>query len=52
MAWELIVLGIVVVVWGAVRLASTLFTWADEIEQQERICDDLSGLSVFDEERP
>jgi hypothetical protein len=52
MHWVLIVLGIVVVVWGAVRLASTLFAWADEIERRERICDDLAGLSVFDEKRP
>jgi hypothetical protein len=46
----MIVLGIVVVVWGAVRLASTLFAWADEIETRERICDDLAGLSVFGED--
>jgi hypothetical protein len=52
MHWELIVLGIVVVVWGAVRLAQTLFAWADEIERRERICDDLARRSVFDEERP
>ena len=50
MAWELIVLGIVVVVWGAVRLAQMLFSWADEIERRERICDDLAGLSVFGED--
>ena len=50
MAWELIVLMIVVVVWGAVRLAQTLFAWADEIERRERICDDLAGLSVFGED--
>jgi hypothetical protein len=47
MAWVLIVLGIVIVVWGAVRLAQTLFAWADEIERRERICDDVARLSVF-----
>jgi hypothetical protein len=47
MAWEMIVLGIVIVAWGAVRLAQTLFAWADEIEQRERICDDVARLSVF-----
>ena len=52
MAWVLIVLGIVIVVWGAVRLAQTLFSWADEIERRERIYDDAACLSVFDEERP
>jgi hypothetical protein len=51
MHWVLIVLMVVVVVWGAVRLASTLFAWADEIERRQ-ICDDAVGLSVFDEERP
>jgi len=53
MHWELIVLAIVVVVvvWGAVRLASTLFAWADEIERRERICDDLAGRSVFPEDQ-
>ena len=51
MHWELIVLMIVVVAWGTVRLASTLFAWADEIERRERICDDVAGLSVFGEER-
>jgi Sec-independent protein translocase protein TatA len=51
MHWELIVLMVVVVVWGAVRLASTLFAWADEIERRQ-IRDDAAGLSVFDEERP
>jgi hypothetical protein len=50
MHWELIVLMVVVVVWGAVRLASTLFAWADEIERRERTCDDLAGLSVFGED--
>ncbi len=50
MHWVKIVLAIVVVVWGAVRLASTLFAWADEIERRERICDDLAGLSVFGED--
>ena len=50
MAWVLIVLGIVIVVWGAVRLAQTLFAWADEIEQQQRICDDVARLSVFGED--
>ena len=50
MAWVMIVLAIVVVVWGAVRLASTLFAWADEIERRERICDDLAGRSVFGED--
>ena len=50
MAWVLIVLGIVIVAWGAVRLAQTLFAWADEIERRERICDDVAGLSVFDED--
>jgi hypothetical protein len=50
MAWVLIVLGIVVVVWGAaVRLASTLFAWADEIERRQ-IRDDAAGLSVFGED--
>ncbi len=49
MHWVLIVLMVVVVVWGAVRLASTLFAWADEIERRERICDDLAGRSVFTE---
>jgi hypothetical protein len=49
MHWELIVLGIVVVVWGAVRLAQTLFAWADEIERRQ-ICDDLAGRSVFGED--
>lgn len=46
MHWVLIVLGIVVVAWGAVRLAQTLYAWADEIERQKRMCDDLAGLSV------
>jgi hypothetical protein len=50
MHWELIVLMIVVVVWGAVRLASTLFAWADEVERRERICDDLARRSVFGED--
>ena len=50
MAWVLIVLGIVIVAWGAVRLAQTLFAWADEIEQQQRICDDVARLSVFGED--
>ena len=50
MAWELIVLGIVIVAWGTVRLASTLFAWADEIERRERMRDDLAGLSVFGED--
>jgi Sec-independent protein translocase protein TatA len=49
MHWVLIVLMIVVVVWGAVRLASTLFAWADEIERRQ-IRDDLAGRSVFGEE--
>ncbi len=49
MAWVMIVLGIVVVVWGAVRLASTLFAWADEIERRQ-IRDDAAGLSVFGED--
>ena len=49
MAWEVIVLMIVVVVWGAVRLASTLFEWADEIERRQ-VRDDASGLSVFGED--
>jgi len=35
MSWELIVLMIVVVVWGVVRLASTLVAWADEIERRQ-----------------
>ena len=52
MVWVMIVLIVVVVVWGAVRLASTLFAWADEIETRERICEDLARRSVFDEERP
>jgi hypothetical protein len=52
MAWVLIVLGIGVVAWGAVRLAQTLFAWADEIERRERICDDAAGLSVFGEDEP
>jgi hypothetical protein len=51
MHWQLIVLMVVVVVWGAVRLAQTLFDWADEIERRQ-ICDDAVGLSVFGEERP
>ena len=50
MTWELIVLGIVIVAWGTVRLASTLFAWADEIERRERMRDDLAGLSVFGED--
>jgi hypothetical protein len=50
MHWVLIVLGIVVVVWGAVRLAQTLFAWADEIETRERICDDLARRSVLGED--
>ncbi len=50
MHWELIVLMVVVVVWGALRLASTLFAWADEIERQKRICDDLARRSVFGED--
>ncbi len=49
MHWVLIVLMIVVVVWGAVRLAQTLFCWADEIERRQ-ICDDAAGLSVFGED--
>ena len=49
MHWVLIVLGIVVVVWGAVRLAQTLFAWADEIERRQ-IRDDVAGLSVFGED--
>ena len=50
MAWEMIVLMIVVVVWGTVRLACTLFAWADDIERRQRMRDDLSGLSVFGED--
>ena len=50
MHWELIVLMVVIVAWGTVRLASTLFAWADEIERQKRMRDDLSGLSVFGED--
>jgi hypothetical protein len=49
MAWVLIVLGIVVVVWGAVRLAQTLFAWADQIERRQSR-DDAAGLSVFGED--
>jgi Sec-independent protein translocase protein TatA len=49
MHWVLIVLAIVVVVWGAVRLASTLFAWADEIERRQ-IRDDVAGLSMFGED--
>jgi hypothetical protein len=49
MHWVLIVLAIVVVVWGAVRLAQTLFAWADEIERRQ-IRDDVAGLSVFGED--
>jgi hypothetical protein len=49
MHWVLIVLGIVVVVWGAVRLAQTLFAWADEIERRQ-IRDDVAGLSMFGED--
>jgi Sec-independent protein translocase protein TatA len=49
MHWELIVLMVVVVVWGAVRLASTLFAWADQIERRQSR-DDLAGRSVFGEE--
>ena len=50
MHWELIVLMVVIVVWGTVRLASTLFAWADDIERRQRTRDDLSGLSVFGED--
>jgi hypothetical protein len=50
MHWVMIVLMVVVVVWGAVRLAQTLFAWADEIETRERICDDLARRSVFGED--
>jgi hypothetical protein len=46
----MIVLMVVVVVWGAVRLAQTLFSWADEVERRERICDDLARRSVFGED--
>jgi hypothetical protein len=49
MVWVMIVLIVVVVVWGAVRLASTLFAWADEIERRQ-IRDDAVGLSVFGED--
>jgi len=49
MVWLKIVLMVVVVVWGAVRLAQTLFAWADEIERRQ-ICDDATGLSVFGED--
>ena len=49
MVWVLIVLMVVVVVWGAVRLASTLFAWADEIERRQ-ICDDLARRSVVGED--
>jgi len=49
MAAEMIVVMVVVVVWGAVRLAQTLFAWADEIERRQ-IRDDLAGLSVFGED--
>ena len=50
MAAEMIVVMVVVVAWGAVRLASTLFAWADEIERRQ-VRDDAAGLSVFDEDR-
>jgi hypothetical protein len=49
MVWVMIVLMVVVVVWGALRLASTLFAWADEIERRQ-IRDDAAGLSVFGED--
>jgi len=50
MVWLKIVLMVLFVVCGAVRLASTLFAWADEIETRERTCDDLARRSVFGEE--
>ena len=50
MYWVLIVLGIVVVAWGAVRLAQTLFAWADEIERRARERDDVARLSLFGED--
>jgi len=49
MVWLKIVLMVLFVVCGAVRLASTLFAWADEIERRQ-IRDDAAGLSVFGEE--
>jgi hypothetical protein len=49
MHWEVIVLMIVVVVWGAVRLAWTLFAWADDIERRQ-VRDDLAERSVFGED--
>ena len=49
MAAEMIVVMVVVVAWGTVRLALTLFEWADEIERRQ-VRDDASGLSVFGED--